>query len=69
MGIAARSKSTQNEGFVLHHVEVAVRPNLVHVTRKRWFTFEGPNRVTLRIDPSELTPPTVEGTVIWERVQ
>jgi hypothetical protein len=57
-----------SEGFVLHHVEAAVRPNLVGVTRKRWFAFDGPNRVALRIDTSELTPPVVDATLIWERV-
>ncbi len=56
------------EGYVLHRVETAVRPNLVGVTRKRWFTFDGPNRVALRIDTSELAPPVVEGTLTWERV-
>ena len=56
------------EGFVLHHVEDAVRPNLVGVTRKRWFSFEGPNRVVLRIDAPALAPPVVEGTLTWERV-
>ena len=57
------------EGFVLHHVEIEKRPDFVGRTRKRWFTFEGPNRVTLRVDPAELSPPTVESTFVWERVQ
>ena len=56
------------EGFVLHLVEDSVRPNLVGVIRKRWFTFDGPNRVALRIDPTELALPVVDGTLIWERV-
>jgi hypothetical protein len=56
------------EGFVLHHVEIDKVPNLVGRTRKRWFTFDGPNRVMLRIDPSELGPPLVESTLTWERV-
>ncbi len=57
------------EGFVLHHVEIDKSPNLVGRTRKRWFTFQGPNRVALRIDTPELAPPVVESTLIWERVQ
>ena len=57
------------EGFVLHHVEIDKSPNAVGRTRKRWFTFQGPNRVALRIDTPELTPPLVESTLIWERVE
>lgn len=56
------------EGFVLHHVEIDKVPNIVGRTRKRWFTFQGPNRVALRIDSPELTSPVVESTLIWERV-
>jgi hypothetical protein len=58
-----------DEGFVLHHVEVDKAPNMIGRTRKRWFTFQGPNRVALRIDPAELSPPIVESTLLWERVQ
>ena len=58
------------EGFVIHHVEIAEIPNLVGRNRKQYFTFEGPNRVSLRVDPPELGPGTVvEATLIWERVQ
>ncbi|MEQ1870087.1 MAG: lipocalin-like domain-containing protein [Vicinamibacterales bacterium] len=65
----ARVEIHSAEGFVLHHVEIDKSPNLVGRTRKRWFTFQGPNRVALRIDPPELTAPVVESTLIWERVQ
>lgn len=57
------------EGFVLHHVEIDKIPNRVGATRKRWFTFQGPNRIALRIDPSENNPPIVESTLIWERIE
>lgn len=57
------------EGFVLHHVEIDKSPNFVGRTRKRWFTFQGPNRVALRIDTPELVAPVVESTLIWERVR
>jgi Lipocalin-like domain len=56
------------EGFVVHNVEVAIRPNLVSKPRKRWFKFDGPNRVTLRVDPAELSPPVTEFSLTWERV-
>jgi len=65
----ARVEVHATEGFVLHHVEIDKSPNLVGRTRKRWFTFQGPNRVALRIDTPELAAPLVESTLIWERVQ
>lgn len=64
----ARVEVHAAEGFVLHYVEIDKSPNNVGRTRKRWFTFEGPNRVALRIDTPELTAPIVESTLIWERV-
>jgi Lipocalin-like domain len=57
------------EGFVIHHVEIANVPNLVGRDLKRWFTFDGPNRLTLRVDPTGLQPGIAENTLIWERVQ
>ena len=57
------------EGYVLHHVEIEESPNLVGMTRKRWFTFEGPNRLSLKIDSSQLPLHVAEDTLIWERVQ
>jgi hypothetical protein len=57
------------EGFILHHIEIEKVPNRVGLTRKRWFAFQEPNRVALRIDTSELNPPVVESTLIWERVE
>jgi Lipocalin-like domain len=56
------------EGFVIHHVEIERSPNFVGRARKRWFTFQGPNRVSLRIDTPELTSPVVESILTWERV-
>jgi len=57
-----------SEGFVLHHVEIDRSPNAVGSVSKRWFTFQGTDRVALRVDPSELTAPVVESTLTWERV-
>jgi Lipocalin-like domain len=65
----ARVEIHSAEGFVLHHVEIDKSPNGVGRVRKRWFTFQGPNRVALRIDSPELVAPVVESTLIWERVQ
>jgi hypothetical protein len=57
------------EGFVVHHVEIERSPNIVGRARKRWFTFQGPNRVALRVDTPELNSPVVEDTLTWDRVQ
>jgi hypothetical protein len=65
----ARVEVHADEGFVLHHAEVDKSPNMVGRARKRWFTFQGQNRLALRMDPSELAPPVVESTLLWERVQ
>jgi hypothetical protein len=75
----ARSKSAAyiiytDTGHALYFIRpqlmlnvIAGTPNFVGQTWKRWFTFDGPNRVSLRVDgPS---PPMVENTLIWERVQ
>jgi hypothetical protein len=56
------------EGFVLHHTVIDKVPNSVGAVRKRWFTFQGPNRVVLRIDPEELPDTIVESALLWERV-
>ena len=57
------------EGFVVHHVQIEKTPNIVGRARKRWFTFQGPNRVVLRVDAPELNSPVVEDTLTWDRVQ
>jgi hypothetical protein len=57
------------EGFVIHHVEISSVPNIIGRDRKRWFTFEGPNRVSLRVEPTELQPGMADSTLIWERVR
>ncbi len=56
------------EGYVLHHVDVERVPNNVGKVRKRWFTFDGPNRITLTVDTPELIPPIVESKLTWERM-
>jgi hypothetical protein len=71
MGLGAYCATVEihaKEGFVVHHVEIERSPNLVGRARKRWFTFEGSNRVSLRIDAPELTSPVVEDVLTWERV-
>ena len=57
-----------SEGYVLHHVDVERVPNNIGIVRKRWFTFEGPDRLRLSVDTPELIPPIVESTLTWERI-
>jgi len=57
-----------DDGYVIHHVEIAKSPNAVGIERKRWFKFDGPDRLHLRVEPTENVPPLVESTLVWERV-
>ena len=56
------------DGFVVHHVEIDKSPNNVGLHRKRRFTFEGTNRLTLRVEQPEL-PGITASTLVWERVE
>jgi lipocalin-like protein len=73
-GYCATVEIHAKEGFVIHHVEIDTVPNFVGTDRKRWFAFQGPNRVSLRLDKpaspriNSPTSPVVESTLIWERV-
>lgn len=64
----ARVEVNAREGYVLHHVEIERNPNIVGTIRKRWYAFEGLNRLVLRIDRAELGANTVESTLVWERL-
>jgi len=64
----ARVEVNAKEGYVLHHVDLERSPNIVGTVRKRWFTFEGPNRLVLKIDAAELGTQQ-ESRLVWERVQ
>jgi len=56
------------EGFILRQYDINQNPNAVGRTTKRWYKFEGANRMTLRVDTPELNLPVVENTLNWERV-
>jgi hypothetical protein len=58
-----------DERFVIHHVEIAKSPNAVGIERKRWFEFDGPDRLNLRVEPTENVPPLVESILVWERIK
>src|SRR5579864_4155645 len=57
------------EGFMIRNYEINQTPNAVGRTTKRWYTFEGPDHMSLRVDASELNQPVVESTFVWERVK
>jgi hypothetical protein len=57
------------EGFIIRHYEINQTPNAVGKVTKRWYTFQGKNQMSLRIDAAELAAPVVENTLIWERVE
>jgi hypothetical protein len=56
------------EGFMDRRYEINQNPNAVGKTSRRWYSFEGPDRLILRVDPAELTKPVVDLQFIWERV-
>jgi hypothetical protein len=65
----ARVEVNAKEGFVLHHVDVERNPSVVGTVRKRWFTFETPDRLSLKVDRAELGGATQESTLVWERLR
>src|SRR4051812_44549369 len=56
------------EGFMDRRYDINQNPNAVGRVTRRWYTFQGPDRMTLRVDAAELTEPVVETLFIWERV-
>jgi hypothetical protein len=56
------------EGFMIRHYDIYQTPNAIGRETKRWFTFQGTDRMSLRVDASELNRPVVENTFVWERV-
>jgi Lipocalin-like domain len=56
------------EGFTVRHYEINQIPNAVGRATTRWYTFQGIDRMSLRVDSSELNPPIAENTFVWERV-
>jgi hypothetical protein len=66
----ARIQVHAKDGFVEHIVDVATDPTVVGLVRKRWFKFDGADRLTLKIDPADArATPGVESTLVFERVR
>jgi hypothetical protein len=64
----ARVEINAKEGYVLHHVDLDFNPSSIGIVRKRWFVFEGANRLRLKIDRGELPKTVEESELVWERV-
>ena len=56
------------DGFMERRYEISQNPNIVGKASRRWYSFQGPDRMSLRVDAAELTKPVVETLFIWERV-
>jgi len=56
------------EGFMVRHYEINQTPNAVGRATTRWYTSQGIDQMSLRVDSSELNPPVVDSTFVWERV-
>ena len=56
------------EGYMDRRYDINQNPNAVGRATRRWFSFQGPNQLTLRVDEAELNKPVVETLFIWERV-
>ncbi len=65
----ARVELNAAQGFVLHHVDMDFNPSTVGTIRKRFFSFDGPDRLTLKIDRGELQKGMEESALVWERVR
>ena len=53
---------------MIRHYEINQTPNALGRATKRWYTFQGTDRMSLRVDASELNRTVVESTFVWERV-
>jgi hypothetical protein len=56
------------EGFMDRRYDINQTPNAVGKTTRRWYTFQGNDKMSLRVDAAELNAPVVESTFNWERV-
>jgi len=62
---APPSRSTRKRGLYSDVMSFITTPTQFGRATKRWYTFQGTNRMSLRIDSQELNPPVVESTLIW----
>jgi hypothetical protein len=65
----ARFEVHAQEGFVIYTEDLDINPRTVGIVRKRWFTFDGPDRLKLTIDAAERGANLQDSSLIWERVR
>jgi len=58
----------EEEGIVVHHVDVALIPNRVGRSLTRFYTFEGPDRLILRPPVFIRDGHRVQRSLVWEKV-
>lgn len=56
------------EGYMDRHYDLNQTPNAVGASTRRWYTFDGPDHMSLRVDDAELNKPVVQTLFVWERV-
>ena len=56
------------EGFIDRRYDINQNPNAIGRATRRWYSFQGPDRLTVRVDAAELRQPIVETLFVWERV-
>lgn len=57
------------EGFVTYTEDLDLNPRTVGTVRKRWFAFDGSDRLKLTIDAAERAANVQDSSLIWERVR
>jgi hypothetical protein len=58
----------EEEGFVIHHIELSLFPNWLGMDQKRFFEFSG-DRLTLRPPPFMYAGEQVTARLTWERLK
>lgn len=56
------------EGFMDRRYDINQNPGAVGRATRRWYSFQGSDRMTLRVDDAELAKPVVESLFAWQRV-
>jgi len=69
IGYCAKVDVHASEGYLLHTVDIDFNPRNIGIVRKRWFTFDGPDRLSLRIDSAETQRNVLKSVLVWERVR
>jgi hypothetical protein len=58
----------ETEGFIIHHVESSIFPNMEDTDQKRLFEFTG-NQLQLKTPTIKLDGDKAVGVLLWERIE